>query len=210
MRAETVLLSLCVTAALVAALAVRFFRARLPLILYGALPLAAMAGQLLCLNADGLVSVQTALPLHLCGFSGLLCLPAALGCASCARFIRRLGWIGALAALIFPAMLQTSHPVLTAVFFYLLHAFILFFPLAAPKTDGGKRGATLLAALLLALACAANAIFGANYLFLRSIPDGTPFSFLSALSPAPRAALWGAFMAAALLLNTRYIRRKTK
>ena len=67
-----------------------------------------------------------------------------------------------------------------------------------------------LAALLLALACAAKAIFGANYLFLRSIPDGTPFSFLSALSPAPRAALWGAFMAAALLLNTRYIRRKTK
>lgn len=207
MPTDRILLLFCVLAALLFAMAARASKARWPLYIYGALPLVFMVGQLLCLRADGLMNARTALPLHLCGFSGLLCLPAALGSASCARFLRRLGVIGALTALCFPAMLSTSHPMITALFFYLLHAFILFFPLAAPKKKGGRSGALLIAALLLAGAALTDAVLGANYLFLRVIPTGTPFSFLAVLSPALRAALWGAVMTAALMWDTQYIRR---
>lgn len=207
MPTDRILLLFCVPAALLSAVAARASKARWPLCVYGALPLFFMAGQLLCLRADGLMNARTALPLHLCGFSGLLCLPATLGSEACARFLRRLGVMGALTALCFPAMLTASHPILTALCFYLLHAFILFFPLAAPKKNGGRSGALLIAALLLACAALTDAALGANYLFLRVIPTGTPFSFLAALSPALRAALWGAVMAAALMWDTQSIRR---
>lgn len=160
-----------------------------------------MAGQTLLLYLDGNLSVLTALPLHLCSFSGILCLPAMMGFEGACRFLRRLGVPGALAALLFPAMLASSRPVLSSMCFFLLHALLLFSPLAMPRAGAGGKGALLLALALLALALAANLLFGANYLFLRAIPDGTPFSFLSVLPTPARAGLWAALMVAALTLE---------
>lgn len=139
---------------------------------YGALIYLAMAGQLICLALSGQLSLGTGLPLHLCSFSGVLALPALLfRWPGAARFLNRLGRIGALAALLFPAPLQTAYPYVSDALFFFLHALLLFLPL---RENGGTRGAMALTVLLVALAWAADAAFGANYLFLRRLPAGVP------------------------------------
>ena len=166
--------------------------------LYGALILLSMAGQLLCLSSSGLLSPQTALPLHLCSFSGVLALPALLGNGrGAARFLNRLGRLGAALALLFPAPLQTRVPALSDGLFYLTHALLIFLPLK--KERGGALGGALLALLLVSLACAADAALNANYLFLRRFPAGAPHFGLAAWPLLSRAALFAGLMLIVLI-----------
>ena len=205
MRLQNVLRLWCALAAVLLALTARTFaqtksgRPHTLRLVYGFLAPLSMLGQLVCLWLDGTLSPLTALPLHICGFSGLLCPAAALNRAGAARFLRRLGAPCALVALLFPAMLLTSRPVLSGICFFLLHALILFSPVAFDGQPDGKKAALVLAGVLLTLAVCADLGFGANYLFLRAIPQGTPFTFLTALPFSLRAALLGIVMLAALI-----------
>lgn len=137
--------------------------------LYRALIWLSMAGQLLCLSNSGLLVPQTALPLHLCSFSGVLSLFRGKGVT---RFLNRLGRVGAALALLFPAPLQTNVPLLSDGLFCLTHALLLFLPLE--RREGGAFTAALLALALVLLAYAADMRLDANYLFLRRFPIGVP------------------------------------
>lgn len=189
----------------------RFVRQRQTLFrrsVYGVLILLCMAGQLLCLLKDGLLSVYTALPLHLCSFSGLLAWPAlCFNKPFLSRFLNRLGRAGAALALLFPAPLKTSLPFFSEGCFYLLHTLLVFLPLSFYNRDEGAWGAVLLALALVLLALTVDAALGANYLFLREIAQGTPFGFLNDVSPGVRAALFFVLMAAVLLPNQVLKRR---
>ena len=153
-----------------------------------------MGMQLAALAADGLLTLQTALPLHLCSFSAVVAIPALLlrARAACA-WLWLLGAPCALLALLFPAVLRTSRPVLTELGFYQLHAALLCAPLylrlawrAPPPAD--PRGALLGGLALMAGVAAFDRWTGCNYLFLLRAPPGTPLAALAANGPAQYAA----------------------
>lgn len=147
--------------------------------------LAAMAVQELILLRAGLLTWQNGLPLHLCSLMGLLALPTLLTrrplLLNASLFA---GVPGALLALLFPAVLHTPWPRLTALAFHTLHAGLVCVPLLpmalgwCPSEHGA---ADAWGFLLLAAAGAglANRFTGGNYLFLAGPVDGTPLMLLA-------------------------------
>ena len=151
----------------------------------GALIYGAMAVQEAVLLASGLLSWQTGLPLHLCSMMGLLTLPALLTrramLLNTAFFA---GMPGAALALLFPAVLNTPWPRLTALAFHALHAGLLctpLLPLARGWRPRSQGAAQAWLALLLAAGAAmlVNALTGGNYLFLAAPVPGTPLAWLA-------------------------------
>lgn len=143
----------------------------------------AMLGQLALLHMDGLLTFETALPLHLCGLFGVLSIPLlfhpfpplwdasvflAAPAASCALF--------------FPAVISCSHPVLMRLAFYQLHALLVLVPVFWIRTGKplptNARRTFLLGSGYLLFIWAFNNAFGTNYLFTRSAPSGTPLEWL--------------------------------
>ena len=158
-----------------------------------------MFAQSAALLYDGQWSVKTGLPLHVCGFSGVMSLPALTRqTPALSRFMRRVAMPGALLALLFPAVFPTRLMTLSEISFFLLHSLLLSLPLllsrkgmdAGPLRRARESGATgmyRLCLALLAAAIAVNARFQANYLFLRSLPPGAPFEALNACPDGLRA-----------------------
>ncbi|NCB05309.1 MAG: TIGR02206 family membrane protein [Clostridia bacterium] len=141
-----------------------------------------MGTQLWILGLNGLLSVDTALPLHLCSFSAVLALPMLLFKSQrLLAFELYLGAPGALLALCFPAMLQCEQQFWMAVSFYQLHALIVCAPLLLlwshpqPMPDD-PRSTLVLGNAYLLLVSLFNRLFGTNYLFLRRAPLGTPLA----------------------------------
>lgn len=133
---------------------------------------------------SGMLTWATGLPLHLCSLMGVLTLPMLLTrqrtLCSAALF---LGVPGAALALLFPAVLSTPWPLLTAAAFHTLHAGLVCAPLLPiavgwrpVPADTLRAGSVLAAAGLLALLV--NPLCGGNYLFLASPVAGTPLSWL--------------------------------
>ncbi len=142
-----------------------------------------MAGQLWLLWLDGLLTVQTGLPLHLCGFSAVLCVLLCLHFhMRLYHFLLLLGLPGALLALLFPAVTPCSHPLLMKIAFIRLHAMIIsvavFFLAQQKPLPTDARGTFLLGNGLALLAACTNMVTGSNYLFLRAAPTGTPLALL--------------------------------
>ncbi len=150
--------------------------------LLGAALAASMGMQLLLLHMDGLLTIETALPLHLCSLFGILSIfllwhtPAWLYemqmfLAAPAAFI----------TLFFPAVIRCSHPLLMRLSFYRLHVLLSLMPLyhfgmKKPLPVDPRR--TLLWGSGYVLAVSAfNRAFHTNYLFLRAAPIGTPLAF---------------------------------
>lgn len=152
---------------------------------HGLLILLAMAGQEGILLLSGQLTWGNGLPLHLCSLMGLTALPALLTRGPLLHALVYLGVPGALLALLFPAVLPTPWPGLTAFFFHLMHAGLFLSPML-PLALGWRpaaRGAWHAGAFLLAaglLAGAANALTGGNYLFLAGPVSGTPLVWLAA------------------------------
>ena len=95
-----------------------------------------------------------------------------------------LGLPGGLAALIFPAMLTTSAPFVTALGFHWLHATLVVAPLMPFALGRRPSRACVWHAwtLLMALGClclVANHLTGGNYLFLSVPVAGTPLEALA-------------------------------
>ena len=86
-----------------------------------------MAGQEVLLVQDGLWSLQTGLPLHLCGMMGLCSLPLLwLRPRGLLCFSLLLGAPCALLALCFPAVIGCSRPFLMGLHFGRLHGLIVW------------------------------------------------------------------------------------
>ncbi len=147
--------------------------------------LVAMLCQEAVLWRCGLLSWRTGLPLHLCSMMGLLTLPMLLsGRDSLRTLCFYLGMPGALAALVFPAVLVTPWPRLTQLSFFVMHAGVASAPLV-PLLTGWRpapRGALLAGTfltLMAALAAWVNGLTGGNYLFLSLPATGTPLAALA-------------------------------
>lgn len=156
---------------------------RLTAVLLAAGLVCSMGSQLWLLHLDGRLSLQTGLPLHLCSFSAIICV------LLCIRFQRQLyhfvlllGVPGALMALLFPAILPCSHPLLMKAAFMRLHMLIpataFFFHAQQKPLPEDPRHAFLLGNGLVLLAACANRLYGSNYLFLNAAPRGTPLALL--------------------------------
>jgi len=154
-----------------------------------------MGMQLSLLAADGLLSVETALPLHLCGLFGVLSIPllwwesqplyeASAFLAGPAAFL----------TLFFPAVIPCSHPQLMALAFHQLHVLVALTPVFLARCGKplpvNPRRTLILGSGYLLFVCAFNRAFHTNYLFLRAAPAGTPlFWLLSYGQPVYIAAL---------------------
>lgn len=164
----------------------------------GLLIYAAMLTQEAVLLFSGLLDWSNGLPLHLCSLLGVLTLPMLLTrsriLCSAALFI---GVPGAALAVIFPAVLRTPWPTLTAVAFHTLHAGLICAPWLAiargwrpVPSDIWRAGLVLLAAG--ALAMLINPLVGGNYLFLAYPIPGTPLAWLGQWGIWPYRALLAA------------------
>lgn len=140
-----------------------------------------MGTQLLLLYMDGLISLETALPLHLCSLTGILSIfmlwhtPAWL-----VEMQTFLSAPAALITLFFPAVIECSRPLLMRASFYRLHVLLALLPLfyfctQKPLPTDPCRTLLLGSGYLLALS-AFNRAFHTNYLFLRAVPAGTPLT----------------------------------
>ncbi len=154
-------------------------------VILGMTVLAAMLCQEAVLWRCGLLSWRTGLPLHLCSMMGLLTLPMLLsGRDSLRTLCFYLGMPGALAALVFPAVLVTPWPGLTRLSFFVMHAGVASAPLV-PLLTGWRpspRGAVLAGMFLMLMAALAvwvNGLTGGNYLFLSLPVGGTPLAALA-------------------------------
>lgn len=152
--------------------------------LLGLMIAAAMLTQEVILLLSGMLTWAAGLPLHLCSLMGVLTLPTLLSRSrtlrSAALFV---GVPGAALALIFPAVLQTPWPHLTAFAFHTLHAGLLCAPWLIiargwqpVPADAWRAGLVLLIAA--AAAMAVNPLTGGNYLFLAYPIAGTPLAWL--------------------------------
>lgn len=150
----------------------------------GLLVYAAMLTQEAVLLLSGQLDWSSGLPLHLCSLLGVLTLPMLLTCSrilcSAALFI---GVPGAALAVIFPAVLRTPWPMLTAIAFHTLHAGLICAPWLViargwrpAAADAWRAGLVLLAAG--AAAMVVNPLVGGNYLFLAVPVPGTPLAWL--------------------------------
>lgn len=142
-----------------------------------------MASQLYLLWLDDLLSLQTALPLHLCGMMAVLCIPLCwISFPAGDHLLMLLGLPGALLALLFPAVTPCTHPLLMRMAFLRLHALIaavaVFLRAQKKPLPQDPRKAFLLGNGFLILVACINDLLGSNYLFLRAAPSGTPLAFL--------------------------------
>lgn len=144
---------------------------------FSALAWLAMSGQLIILALNGLLRMDTALPLHLCGAMGVCLYPALRTRSERLReAVFYLAPPGGMAALLFPSIMNCEQQQWMTLFFFLLHAVLATAPylLLGLGWRPQPRGALTAAAFLVLLACPAgvvNQVFGANYLFLRA-PGG--------------------------------------
>ena len=145
-----------------------------------------MAGQEVLLVQDGLWSLQTGLPLHLCGMMGLCSLPLLwLRPRGLLCFSLLLGAPCALLALCFPAVIGCSRPFLMGLHFGRLHGLIVWSAVFAlgenpkPLTLWEARKTILWASGYAWLVQLCNEWLPANYLFLRAVPTGTPLEWLA-------------------------------
>ena len=142
-----------------------------------------MGCQLYLLWLDDLLSLQTGLPLHLCSMMAVLCIPLCFGCFQAGySLLLLLGMPGALLALCFPAVVDSSHPLLMRMAFLRLHVLIVavavfLWSQKKPLPEDPRRAFLLGNGFLLLVACINNLI-GSNYLFLKAAPTGTPLAFL--------------------------------
>lgn len=152
----------------------------------GGLIWAAMLTQEIILLAAGLLNWRTGLPLHLCSLTGLITLPAlATENRTLWQMTVYLGMPGALMALLFPSVVETPWPQLTALAFHTMHALVFLAPLLPLglgwRPDAGGALRSWLAMVVLGLAVmAVNALLGSNYLFLGWPVEGTPLTALAA------------------------------
>jgi hypothetical integral membrane protein (TIGR02206 family) len=162
-----------------------------------------MSTQMYLLARMGLLGVGTALPLHLCSFTGILTpfmlLSKSKGMLEFSLF---LGVPGAALALIFPAILPSPWPILMGAAFLSLHAILTLAPFLR-MADGTRPRAHawgfvfLWGNLLLLAVIAVNKQLGTNYFFMRLAPSGTPLALLQGMGQAVYVA---ALEAAALIL----------
>lgn len=149
---------------------------------------AAMGTQLLLLALDEQLTLETALPLHLCSLFGILSI-SMLWHAPKPLYEAQvfLAAPAALLTLFFPAVVQCSHPWLMRASFYRLHVLLALMPLfhlgTGKPLPADPRG-TLLAGSGYVLAVSAfNRAFHTNYLFLRAAPAGTPLTLFFQRGP---------------------------
>lgn len=151
----------------------------------GGLILTAMAMQELLLLKAGLLTWQTGLPLHLCSLMGLLTLPMLWTRQPLLLNVSFFAGIpGAALALVFPAVVDTPWPRITALAFDALHAGLVCAPLLPMAMGwrpepGGAHGAWWTLLLAACVVSFVNGVTGANYLFLAGPVDGTPLVFLA-------------------------------
>lgn len=145
--------------------------------------LSAMLGQLALLHLDGMLTLETALPLHLCGLFGILSIPLLF--RSCPLLWDASAFLAAPAAactLFFPAVIHCSRPFLMQLAFYQLHTLIVLIPvfvfLTGKPLPSNARRTFILGSGYLLFIWAFNNAFGTNYLFTRSAPLGTPLQWL--------------------------------
>ena len=144
--------------------------------------IASMLLQLALLSADGMLRLETALPLHLCGLFGVLSIflvyraPAPLWEAAVFLAAPAAG-----CTLFFPAIIACSHPGLMMAAFSQLHVLIALVPVFLFRTGKplpmNPRRTLILGSGYLGFVGAFNRAFGTNYLFLRSAPAGTPLEW---------------------------------
>lgn len=146
---------------------------------------AAMAAQELILLLDGRLRWSNVLPLHLCSLMGLLTLPMLL---TRRRMLWHwslfLGMPGAALALLFPSILATSQPEVTALAFHLLHCVVLLAPLLPFSLGIRPRPSGAVCSMLFLLVLGfidlgVNALTGGNYLFLEAPASGTPLAWMA-------------------------------
>lgn len=144
-----------------------------------------MAGQLFLLWQDGLLSLQTGLPLHICGMMAALSIPLLwLRPRWLYGLSLYLGMPCAAMALVFPAVIACSRPLLMAAHFDRLHGLILACGLfvTAQQKPLPRSGAPafLWGSGYLLFVWRMNFALGSNYLFLRAAPRGTPLEWIVA------------------------------
>lgn len=145
---------------------------------------ASMAVQLALLQLDGQLTLQTGLPLHLCGLFGVLSIPMLLWRAPQPLY-ELSAFLAAPAAavtLLFPAVIASSRPVLMRLAFLQLHVLVALTPVmlwraGKPLPTDPRRALVLASGYLLAVA-AFNRALNTNYLFLSAAPAGTPLKWL--------------------------------
>ena len=150
---------------------------------------ASMLTQLWLLQLDGLLCIETALPLHLCGLFGVLSIPMLWHAPDflweASAFLAA---PAALCTLLFPAVMPCSHPFLMKLAFTQLHVLVGLAPFFLHRT--GKplptdpRRTLIIGNGYLLFVAAFNRAFQTNYLFLRSAPAGTPLNALFARGAA--------------------------
>lgn len=145
---------------------------------------ASMAVQLALLRLDGQLTLQTGLPLHLCGLFGVLSIPMLLWRAPQPLYELSAFLAGPAAAvtLLFPAVIASSRPVLMRLAFLQLHVLVALTPVmlwraGKPLPTDPRRALVLASGYLLAVA-AFNRALNTNYLFLSAAPAGTPLKWL--------------------------------
>lgn len=146
---------------------------------------ASMAVQLALLRLDGQLTLQTGLPLHLCGLFGVLSIPMLLWRAPQPLYELSAFLAGPAAAvtLLFPAVIASSRPVLMRLAFLQLHVLVAVTPVmlwraGKPLPTDPRRALVLASGYLLAVA-AFNRALNTNYLFLSAAPAGTPLKWLN-------------------------------
>lgn len=147
-----------------------------------------MACQLFLLYRDGLLSLATGLPLHLCGAMGVASLPMIWRpLPRLYHFSLLLGAPCAFLALLFPAMVNCSQPWLMALAFNRLHCLIvacaLFCGAQKQPPPGSAVPSFLLGNGYLIGVAVFNHLLNTNYLFLRAAPSGTPLALLFSQGP---------------------------
>lgn len=143
------------------------------------------AGQYLCLWRAGQLTLQTALPLHLCGAMAVgslafLCKPVEALYAP----IWLLGVPCALLALCFPAVLATGDALAMALSFYSVHSLIVATAVYGyrlhHKLPTRERSTFLTLLGFSVIVVMANSLLNSNYLFLQRAPQNTPLAALLA------------------------------
>lgn len=145
---------------------------------------ASMITQEALLWIDGMLNLQTGLPLHLCGLAGVLSIPLLYRARGGAvhGFIAYLAAPAAAAVLLCPAVVQCSHPRLMEVAFFRLHVLIPLVPFLLWRMQKplpvNPRGTLVFSNGYLLAVEGVNALLHTNYLFLRAAPAGTPLAWL--------------------------------
>lgn len=144
---------------------------------------ASMVAQLILLGIDGMLSLETALPLHLCGLFGVLSIPLLFHPIT--PLWEASAFLAAPAAactLFFPAVISCSHPILMRIAFSQLHVLIALVPvflvLKGKPLPSNARRTFILGSGYLLFIWLFNTAAGTNYLFLRAAPAGTPLEWL--------------------------------